>query len=224
MTSVRVKLCGIRSINDVSAAARVGADYIGLIGVAQSRRFVEVRDALNLAREARVLGMQSVRIITSDEVRAGAGKGFDILQVVGDVSPKLVSESGAREHWLVQPVGEGNTDTLSVALERMHQLQDYSKIRVHFDSASPLGGGSGRRFDPQALLNFVGSEVIGNAVYAGGLDEDSVRGVLRICTPYAVDVASGIEVDGLPSAKRMGLFVQAVRDGQRHVYSAGGGA
>lgn len=46
---------------------------------------------------------------------------------------------------------------------------------------------------------------------AGGLDARNVRAAIRRLSPYAVDVSSGIESDGIKDEKKMAAFVAAVR-------------
>lgn len=46
---------------------------------------------------------------------------------------------------------------------------------------------------------------------AGGLGIGNVNDALRILSPYAVDVSSGIESDGYKDRNKMTAFVNAVR-------------
>jgi phosphoribosylanthranilate isomerase len=61
----------------------------------------------------------------------------------------------------------------------------------------------------------VEEEIIAESIVAGGLAPENVADVLKRCSPYAVDVASGIEADGVPSDALMSEFVQAVNRGHR---------
>ena len=68
------------------------------------------------------------------------------------------------------------------------------------------GTGSGVTFDWRLIKNI-------NRPYflAGGLDANNVREAVKGLAPYAVDVSSGIETDGVKDKTKMKLFVDAVR-------------
>ena len=68
------------------------------------------------------------------------------------------------------------------------------------------GAGSGRKFDWNILKGF-------NRDYflAGGLDPESVGEALSMLEPFAVDVSSGVETDGLKDEEKIEKFIKAVK-------------
>ena len=68
------------------------------------------------------------------------------------------------------------------------------------------GAGDGKIFDWSLIREF-------NRPYflAGGLTPDNVAEAIAILKPFAVDVSSGIETDGIKDAAKMKNFVNAVR-------------
>ena len=68
------------------------------------------------------------------------------------------------------------------------------------------GKGDGVTFDWELLNQFSRPYFL-----AGGLDTKNVRGAVERFHPYAVDVSSGIETDGLKDPEKMAAFVEAVR-------------
>lgn len=75
------------------------------------------------------------------------------------------------------------------------------------DSGGRLGG-TGETFD-WAVATEVAAEM--PIMLAGGLTPHNVAGAIRAVRPWAVDVSSGVEVEGIKSAERMRAFVTAVR-------------
>ena len=68
------------------------------------------------------------------------------------------------------------------------------------------GAGTGRPFDPETARN-----VRRPYFLAGGLTPDCVAEAVRLLRPYAVDVSSGIETDGVKDIRKMEEFAAAVR-------------
>ena len=67
------------------------------------------------------------------------------------------------------------------------------------------GAGSGRTFDWNAL-----SRLRRRYFLAGGIDEMNIKQALEL-RPYAVDISSGAETDGVKDADKIKKLVAAVR-------------
>ena len=68
------------------------------------------------------------------------------------------------------------------------------------------GAGDGKIFNWQILKNFSR-----NYFLAGGLNLENVSDAIKFLKPFAVDVSSGIETDGLKDKNKMREFVKIVR-------------
>ena len=68
------------------------------------------------------------------------------------------------------------------------------------------GAGDGKTFDWTLIKNF-GREYF----LAGGLNPENVGAAIELLNPFAVDVSSGIELDGKKNFKRMATFAEVVR-------------
>lgn len=69
-------------------------------------------------------------------------------------------------------------------------------------------GGTGKSFD-WSLLE--GNKTSLKAVLAGGLDDKNVLRAVRMLDPWAVDVSSGVETDGLKDREKIRRFIAAIR-------------
>ena len=76
-----------------------------------------------------------------------------------------------------------------------------------------MPGGSGQTFDWATVPDGLARPLL----LAGGLDAGNVASAIRRLRPWAVDVSSGVErAAGIKDAGKMGMFMQAVREGDGH--------
>ena len=68
------------------------------------------------------------------------------------------------------------------------------------------GTGTGQAFNWSLIHDFTRPYFL-----AGGLTPENVREAVNTLHPFAVDVSSGIETDGLKDRAKMAAFVEAVR-------------
>ena len=73
------------------------------------------------------------------------------------------------------------------------------------------GAGSGKKFDWSILKDFKRDYFL-----AGGLDPESVGEAIRMLEPFAVDVSSGVETDGIKDEKKIAEFIKAVKYGGKN--------
>ncbi|MBV8086999.1 MAG: phosphoribosylanthranilate isomerase, partial [Chloroflexi bacterium] len=93
----RVKICGIRSLDDAEAALDAGADMLGFIFYRPVRRYVEPARAAAIidgARKHRASGWQAVGVFVdepADSVNAVAAEcRLDLVQLHGDEPPEYL--------------------------------------------------------------------------------------------------------------------------------------
>ena len=199
-----VKFCGFRTQEEIQAAISVGCDLIGLNFVSQSPRYIETETASELS-EAYQTRMQFVGVFQNaestvvkdivDSVR------LTFLQFHGEEPPEYC-RSFRRPYIKSFHVDESFDFQVASAT-----YQDAFALML--DSPSELGGGSGVSFDwtkfPQADQKIF---------LSGGLNPGNVREAIETCSPWAVDVASGIEDENRYKHKEsMIRFMNAVRYG-----------
>jgi len=201
---IRVKICGLRHVAQVEAAARAGAAYVGLNFFPPSPRFVDLVDARNLALAAPV-GLAKVALtVDADDATLDAiveAMPIDMLQLHGHETPDRVADLRARHGLPVMKV-------LSVRDEGdLASLLDYSTIadQLMIDAKAPKGallpGGNGLTFDWRLL---VGRKWLRPWMLAGGLTAENVAEAIRLTGARQVDVSSGVESS--PGVKDAGLI------------------
>jgi phosphoribosylanthranilate isomerase len=200
---VTVKICGLTGPADADAAARAGADFLGFVFFPTSPRFV---GPAAVAWIRSVEGAPKVGVFRDQDpewiasVRDGAGLAF--VQLHGHESPALCAGLGGRER-VIKALGVGEAIDWGAVAE-------YARVaRVLFDTGSPSGGGTGRRFDWRLLG---GAPADLPFWLAGGLTPANVAGAIAAVRPAGVDVASGVEsAVGRKDADKIGAFIAAVR-------------
>jgi phosphoribosylanthranilate isomerase len=209
----RVKICGITRIEDGIAAARAGADAIGLVfwsGTPRCVSFDQAR-AIAAALPAFVTVVGLFVDPTPDAVRAALAEvPLDLLQFHGDESPELCAGFG-RPYIKAVSVKPG-VDLLQCASR-------YSGARaLLLDAFQPGGlpGGTGTTFD----WNEVPGGLPRPFILSGGLTPQNVGAAIRTLRPWAVDVSSGVEATGEDGKPKKGIksppkitaFIREVRN------------
>ena len=200
----RIKCCGMTQVGDALLAARLGADAIGLVFTARSRRQVTLARAREIVAALPPF-VASVALFMDDEPGL-------VRQVLDEVRPTLLQFHGNEsDAWCAQfgypflkaiAMGEG-----VAALPRLREYPQAAGLLLDGHAAGEAGG-SGRVFDWLLLPRDPAQPL----VLAGGLHAGNVGDAVRAARPWAVDVASGVEsAPGIKDPARLEAFIRAVR-------------
>lgn len=206
MPRIRVKICGLTRVEDALAAARLGADAIGLVFYPSSPRAVAVEQArqIVLALPPFVTAVGLFVDAEPSEIEAVLQQvPLDLLQFHGAETPADCARFG-RPYIKAIRMREG------VDLQREAERFKASRglLVDAYDPKAP--GGTGKRFEWDLLPRDLEKPLI----LAGGLDPGNVRAAITRVQPWAVDVSSGVESDkGIKDYAKMAAFLREVRDG-----------
>lgn len=200
----RIKCCGMTRVGDALLAAQLGADAIGLVFTARSKRRVTLAQA-DAIMAALPPFVATVALFMDDEPGL-------VRQVIEAVRPTLLQfHGGESDAWCAQfgqpflkavAMGEG-----AAALPRLQQYPHAAGLLLDGHAAGAAGG-SGRTFDWSLLPRGLAQPLI----LAGGLHAGNVGEAVRAVRPWAVDVASGVEsAPGIKDPGRLEAFIRAVR-------------
>lgn len=204
MFGTELKICGLSRLEDVIAVNRFGADYAGFVFFKKSKRFIDPYKAGELIELLRS-DIKSVGVFMDeplDSVISSARiSGVEMIQLHGHESEEYVEYV---KRTLERPVIKAFKADEEGALERaLNTSADYILI----DS----GAGTGKKFDWSILKDFGRDYFL-----AGGLDPESVGEAISTLEPFAVDVSSGVETDGVKDAEKIEKFINAVKLGGKH--------
>jgi phosphoribosylanthranilate isomerase len=200
---IRVKICGMRSADDVRACAAAGADALGFI-FARSPRRLSPSDAQALTAAASPF-VTTVGVFADDGaelVRAAmAACRLDVLQFSGEEPADFCGCFGLPT--IVRADGRAWTKAELTTARAVALLVD--------GCAAGKSGGTGVLADPAALALARRAHPDMPIVLAGGLTPDNVAAIARSLRPDAIDVRSGVERDGRLDAASVRDLVGAVR-------------
>lgn len=203
----RVKICGITRPEDGLAAARHGADAIGLMFYPPSPRAVDLDTARAIVEV--LPPFVSVVAVFVDAAPA------QIEQVLGAIPVDLLQFHGSESP--AQCAAPGRPYIKAVAmrvdLDLAEAAEQYAGARgLLVDTHRPgVYGGTGEVFDWGRIPPALGKPI----VLAGGLDPDNVAQAVRRVRPYGVDVSSGVEREkGIKDEDRIAAFMRGVMRGQ----------
>ncbi|MBI2836157.1 MAG: phosphoribosylanthranilate isomerase [Chloroflexi bacterium] len=210
----RIKICGLSEVEHALAAARAGADFIGMI-FAPSRRQVSPEKALaiaeaihSLAQRPQVVGV-FVNLNAKEVNRTAEVCHLDWVQLSGDETWEYCLE-------IKKPVikvlhirpGQKTSDILAET-EKGHRMLAGKGFVCLLDTASNnTYGGTGQAFD-WTLAKEVAARY--PAMVAGGLTPENVGRLVGEVGPWGVDVSSGVETHGRKDIAKIKDFIQAVR-------------
>jgi phosphoribosylanthranilate isomerase len=200
---VRVKVCGVTSVEQAVACLQAGVDAIGVNLVPSSPRRVSMEVAREVSKEvgSSLLVVAVVSNLTVPAMLAlRAATGVECLQLHGDETASEVEALLPHAYKAGRIAGPADVEALA------SMPGDYVLADTKVEGAL---GGTGLPFDWSLVANLATRRRL---VLAGGLTPGNVAAAIGACHPWCVDVASGVE--SRPGIKDMGLvkaFVEAAK-------------
>ena len=198
----KIKLCGLSRIEDIKAANELKPDYIGFVFAAKSKRRVshlkaaELKSKLN--PETKAVGV----FLDDDLDTVGALMNLGIVD--------LVQLHGSEDEEYLTKL-RAITDKPIIKAFIINNEDDVKRAEASSADYILLDGGKGegRAFNWKLL------EKINRPYFlAGGLNANNAAAAVADLHPFAVDVSTGIETDGVKDKEKMAAFVAAVRKGE----------
>lgn len=205
----KVKICGLTRPEDVEAAIQFGADYLGFIVEAKSKRRLSVSEAAQIALPAKgIIPRVAVTVNADDETLKSIVDQMqpDFIQFHGDETPAHIAQ--VSQAWGVRTI-----KALAVTSPNdMSQSMEYAGFAdcLLFDAKPPKGdvvrGGHGVPFNWDILR---GAALPSGWFLAGGLTVDNIRDGLKTGAPV-LDVSSGVESrPGMKDPAKIAAFMKA---------------
>ena len=202
--SLFVKICGVRTREDVRAAVDAGADALGIMHYGPSPRHVEEPAAAQIVTWIHETGSALAVLVVFDMDAADAARmaqriGADALQLHGhyERADFAAARAAAPELKLWRAV--------SLAHDSYARAGAYGDDLLLLDAPAP---GAGQRWDQTQLHE----RDRGPFVLAGGLTPDNVAQAAASSGAVGVDVSSGVESSrGVKDPELIRAFIEKAR-------------
>ncbi|WP_096389804.1 phosphoribosylanthranilate isomerase [Halopenitus persicus] len=209
----RAKVCGLTRGADVRAAIEAGADAIGIITEVPVETPREVDPATAADLLAGVPPFVTATLVTMPD---SPERAVELVRTVGPDALQLHGE------WTAEEIGYVRAETgvkvlLTVDADDHARAQraDEAVDALVVDSTTEEGaGGTGRTHDWESTGRLA-ARLASPVVLAGGLTPENVAEAVETADPYAVDVASGVELTG--GRKDHNALARFVRNAGREV-------
>lgn len=201
--SVRIKLCGIRSVEEALAAVAAGANLIGMNFVPGSPREVDAQTAEEICEAVAGTDVERVALFrdaTWDDIEHVLRRcDFDRVQFHGEETEEEVEQVDLP---VIKAIRGADVEA----------AETYPGTMLLLDHPSD-GGGQGQSWDWSEASELIASGH--DVILAGGLTPENVgEALLGVgdVLPWGVDCATGVEGEGYAKdPEKMKAFVAAVR-------------
>jgi phosphoribosylanthranilate isomerase len=216
MRKTRIKICGIRRVEDAVLAADAGADAIGLIFYAPSPRAVTLQQAIAVSDALRPF-------VSTVALFVNAARS-EVIEVCESLNPSLLQFHGDEDHDYCASFSRPYVKAIRVGASM--KADDLVQLHTEFSTAKALlldtlsagqYGGTGESFNWDVIPVSLREKII----LSGGLTPINVGDAVRKVRPWAVDVSSGVEMQkSIKDPEKILAFMSAVQHADAEVSEA----
>lgn len=204
---MKIKICGITTIEDAIFCADNGADALGFIFYRKSKRFIEPEAAARIISS--IPPFISAVGVFVDEERSTILNIYntchlDVLQFHGDETPEYVELFTQQKVIKAIRVKDANS---------IKSIKDFKVSAFLLDSyVKGVQGGTGVTFN-WALVEE--AKQYGKIILSGGLNPGNIKEAIQKVKPYAVDASSSLET--APGIKNRELVKQFIEEARKAI-------
>ena len=205
----KIKICGIKTVDNALAAIDLGADLIGFNFYPKSPRYVEVGVCRGIMSRVRNIGrVTCVGVFVNAsvaEIHATMDTcGLSLAQLHGDETVEFMESLQEKAFKAFRGIPSDVNGF----------VRDDAPAFLVDASVKGLYGGSGVTADWDGAAELANKYPL---LLAGGLSPENVAEAVRRVKPWGVDVASGVESrPGVKDEAKMRAFAKAVREAESH--------
>ena len=197
--NVKVKICGVRSVESAKVAASIGADFIGLNFVSSSRRRIDsekAREIIHVVKgTVKVVGVFQNAFLgyINDLVRYLE---LDFVQLHGEENPEFTKQVQSK---VIKAFPVSKKTTAGQLISTMNEFSaDYFLLDRTIQGEGEMIDSTQAKIVAEKFPIFL----------AGGLTSDNISELVAKINPYGVDVAGGIETNGVEDLGKIKKFIK----------------
>lgn len=200
---MKVKICGIKTVEAASHAVENGADALGFV-FAESKRQITVLQAQQIIAHVPAQVWKVGVFVNEDAAtikQVAETAGLTHIQLHGDEVPADYRSIGLP---LIKAVSVKSPGDLE-------KIDDIEADYILLDSPpAEYRGGNGSSFDWDLAIVLGKSNT--NVILAGGLDSVNVSKAIAKVNPLMVDVSSGVETNGEKDLTKIKDFINNAKN------------
>ena len=197
---VKIKICGIKRLEDIEIVNRYKPDYIGFV-FADSKRKV----SHDLAKELR-------NNLDSDIIPVGVfvdSPQDEILRLFDDGIIEIAQLHGSESEQYILDLKKRTNGELKI-INAIEMTQEIDLLEYNDSNSDYLlldsGKGSGKTFDWSLIRKDIKKEFF----LAGGLNSENVTQAINEFNPYAIDLSSSLETDGFKDENKIKEIMEVI--------------
>jgi phosphoribosylanthranilate isomerase len=199
----KIKICGIKRLEDIRYVNEYQPDYIGFI-FAESKRRIDESTAFRLKSRLNP-SIKAVGVFVNEPIEQIAAlcgtRTIDLVQLHGEEDEAYI---------LMLKSLVPNTVIKAVRVGQKGQIEAAQKLPCDYlllDTFSKEQyGGSGKTFDRRFIPKDCKPFFL-----AGGLKKENIAEAISDSKPYCVDISSGVETDGVKDERKIKEIIDIVR-------------
>jgi phosphoribosylanthranilate isomerase len=199
---LKVKICGIKSVEAARNAVESGADALGFV-FAESKRKITSEDAKRII-EGLPPNIWKVGVFVNENPQT-------IKETALTVGLTHIQLHGEENHFDYEEIGLPLIKSASVASnEDVKLIESLNVPYILLDSLpGKYKGGNGSVFDWNTVKGL--GDLKDNIILAGGLSPANVQEAISKVKPLMVDVSSGVETDGEKDFVKIKDFIKRAK-------------
>ncbi|MQG19478.1 MAG: phosphoribosylanthranilate isomerase [SAR202 cluster bacterium] len=212
----KLKICGLKELDNVLTAIDSNVDYIGFVFVPNSKREISSKKATtiikNIKRKKPNLKQKFVGVFANQspeeisEIISNCG--LDMVQLCGDENESFWSKIPTA---IIKQIKINENIPLNELLNQIEpeieKINQHNHIALLDKKIKGIHGGGGEKFNWEIAKILTKNHEF---ILAGGLTPKNIKSAIESVQPWGVDVSSGVETENSKDNNKISDFSKIV--------------